>query len=796
MQRHESGPLHQHNKKFKSKHSSKGEIKRQAQGRVERVSVRSVNMSAASKAERRAAATAKKQNARDNARLECIAPRMIAVIALSPVEEPLCNDALQLLLEASGVKNPQEIVANSSSKPITVFSQQHKQRITFMNVRSTIDAILDAAKAAEQVVFVVSSEIAFDGPDTEEFQAMTDHRLLTLACLLAQGSPAPTVCIRGLSKLAPKKQTEAKNSIAEQFGQHYSEAPKVLPLDDSQEAVLALRHLCVSKTHIPTWRQGIPTVLVDNITTSETNGIKKTNLSGYLRGGSMDVNGLVHLTGIGSFQISEILGAIDPCPTNPRRARPEKTGDVEMGESQSEVVPVLAKSDPEKQEPLISENIPDPLEGEQTWPTQEEIDEAESIVEEKKKKKLVPKGTSAYQASWIIDEEEEGSGSDGMESGEEEGSGDEINPKVQESEGEEEEEDEMVEAPSEDDEKEHAEKRGVKWDLENNGEEMNEEEDEDEDEDNEDGLDEKWKLERENREFPDEVDTPTDTPARVRFQKYRGLKSFRTSPWDTKENLPIDYARIFQFKNYHRVKKHVLSEIAKHQLEWVREGKYITVSIAGFPQDFSFDWSAPLVLGGLRQHENKKSVVHALVEKHSSFEEPIKAKDTLLAYMGLRKFNAAPIYSHHSIMATKHKLERFMPDGTVCASFYGPIAYTPCPILFFKESTKDGKKTMQLAATGYIYNVDPDRIICKKIIISGFPFKIHKNIVTVRGMFLSPADINWFKPVELWTKCGRTGTIIEPLGTHGHMKCEFDEQIKQNDTVCMSLYKRAFPKWV
>lgn len=57
--------------------------------------------------------------------------------------------------------------------------------------------------------------------------------------------------------------------------------------------------------------------------------------------------------------------------------------------------------------------------------------------------------------------------------------------------------------------------------------------------------------------FPDEVDTPKDIPAKTRFQRFRGMRSFRTSPWDAYENLPRDYARIFQFEDFKRTERGV-----------------------------------------------------------------------------------------------------------------------------------------------------------------------------------------------------------------------------------------------
>ena len=81
------------------------------------------------------------------------------------------------------------------------------------------------------------------------------------------------------------------------------------------------------------------------------------------------------------------------------------------------------------------------------------------------------------------------------------------------------------------------------------------------------------------------MDTPRDEPARVRFARYRGLKSLRTSPWDAYENLPTDYARIFQFENFKRTKTKVIKdlEVAEGKWEGIEAGRKVVVFIEGVP---------------------------------------------------------------------------------------------------------------------------------------------------------------------------------------------------------------------
>ena len=82
------------------------------------------------------------------------------------------------------------------------------------------------------------------------------------------------------------------------------------------------------------------------------------------------------------------------------------------------------------------------------------------------------------------------------------------------------------------------------------------------------------------------------------------------------------------------------------------------------------------------------------------------------------------------------QMERFLPkEGVVVATVYASITFPPCPTVIFKVDPHSG--ITKLVATGSLYQVNPDRIITKKIVLSGFPFKINKKSAVVRHMFFN-----------------------------------------------------------
>lgn len=187
---------------------------------------------------------------------------------------------------------------------------------------------------------------------------------------------------------------------------------------------------------------------------------------------------------------------------------------------------------------------------------------------------------------------------------------------------------------------------------------------------------EKIKEARTDQMWPDELDTPLDVPSRTRFQKYRGLESFRTSPWDPKENLPIDYAKIFQFKNFDRTKRRIIKE--KDDLGDVLPGWFIRIHVKNVPTSLWETWKSiqladGLIVYGLLPHEHQMSVVNAVLKRSPDSTIPIKSKERLIVQCGFRRFIVNPIFSSHT-NNDRHKV------GAIGISIRSPNSLTLLPV--------------------------------------------------------------------------------------------------------------------
>ena len=115
---------------------------------------------------------------------------------------------------------------------------------------------------------------------------------------------------------------------------------------------------------------------------------------------------------------------------------------------------------------------------------------------------------------------------------------------------------------------------------------------------------------QEDMDFPDEVDTP-EKEARIRFMKYRGIKSLKNCDWDPFENLPQEYSRIWRFQNFQAAQKDSIQQAIEEGLPL--NGTYINIvlEIAEGSEDSAlFTANQAVVLSTLFPHECKLTTMH------------------------------------------------------------------------------------------------------------------------------------------------------------------------------------------
>lgn len=702
--------------------------------------------------------------------------RKAALIAANKAVKQARSQApapLLLLLPLSGAADNELAGFCSNFKPYCVSKNGRETKLcplpvsrTSLSERQWLLAVLDAAKVADIVV------LCFGASEDADEWALT-----ALAAFRAQG--LTTVCAIALGEGASDadlRKSRGRQLAAESLG----DDSNLRPLDMSSVANYErfVRYCTTCYVKPIAWRRRYGFMHVASASLGEdgddshqeratdvSNGFHEATMSvalyGTVRGAGLTANQLLHITGFGSFKILRIEGTKDS--------------------------KVVSMRNEDIAEPVESTATPDALAGEQTWPPDDCT--ADTVMSDRIRKRKVPKGFSEYQAAWLPDEEN-ASGSCADSSDSEFGENDQGGiDKLSDS--------DMVDSLTENEAISASYNQAREEDADNDDEDEREAEEEME-------IDEAEVVRvrtaaRLNSDFPDEIDTPLDIPARVRFARYRGLKSFRTSPWDPKEQLPSPYATIFQFKNLRATRRRVFADAECHRgrdPEVAQPGCHVKIILADVPRESAFNivrtvsaGLVPVVAAGMLRHENRQSVVHFGLQRVDDESGPVvKAKTPLEMHCGFVRFLGRPMFSELNANSDKHKMERYFVHGRhTVASFYGPAVYAPAPALLFSPNGS-------LIASGSALGADPDRIILKRIVLTGYPYKTQKRRVTVKFMFFNPEDVRWFRPVELWTKLGRSGHILEPLGTHGRMKCIFDAPILHHDTVCLTLYKRVFPK--
>ncbi len=147
----------------------------------------------------------------------------------------------------------------------------------------------------------------------------------------------------------------------------------------------------------------------------------------------------------------------------------------------------------------------------------------------------------------------------------------------------------------------------------------------------------------------------------------------------------------------------------------------------------------------------------------------------ILCY-GPRRLHVGPIYSQLTRGGggkganNVHKFERWLRHAHAAASIattYAPICFgggglggggVPCALL--RENVNDNQGTRRsinyvafelsilicttephLVAMGAFLNADTTRIVAKRILLTGHPFKVHKKTATVRYMFFNPGKL-------------------------------------------------------
>ena len=756
--------LKKQHKAFKARHATKGSIKAANKGRIEQ-SEGIAKKHVMTKLERRnlktqARATKMSALAEKNKIFDGRngVPRNVAIIPLTgDIDSVKVAEQLSTSLEA--------VQSNEGAGILSIPKFRQKLRL-FIPKFQDFYQIMDAARGADFVLFVLSA--------TEEIK---DYGEQIIRCITSQGVSTSFGTIWNLQESlgTQLKEKQVVSSLTSWFT-HFFPSEKLYNLENDSENKIIGRLLCQRTPKGIHWRDSKAYIIPEQMEVDSNNNIV---LIGSVRGKSLSPSQFMFIQGYGDYKIAkiELLHGGNGNAGTSENAGMDVDMETDMEDDQKAIVSTeFSRLLPAEEAIEIHEDVNEHMEGRGI-----RVDghaDVTSLVEAKaednmiKQSRKLPEGTSSYQAAWFIEGEDYESDEDANILTDEEG--------------------ELVAA--EDNEMEDD--NNMESESESGDEEMELESHREHD------------IEREAKddlEFPDEIELDPMVPASKRLARYRGVRSIRHTDWDAREydqRMPEEYPRLFRpgnliAKGNYIVKNLGFSDVVSlgSKIKIYLETNDTNVRTATEEPSLLLNNGQLIAAYSLLPGEEKLGFVNTTITMDSEVMEPIKSKQPILIQYGPRRMLINPLYSQGGNSDNDvYKFFRFIhPGRTAVVTFIGPVSLTNAPVVYYRH---DPENTIErkIIGAGSVQDSDADRIIVKTAILTGLPVKIHRKLITIKHMFFSRKDVEYFMQVPLFTKLGAQGFIKECLGTHGLFKATFDKKIKSEDTIAMALYKRVWPK--
>ncbi|KAK1821861.1 ribosome biogenesis protein tsr1 [Friedmanniomyces endolithicus] len=781
------------NKPFKTRHASKSALKERSKGKVgqfERGVRKTLHQQMSSKIDRRNHAKQLRQNKLGERREEGSvftgkdgAPRIVAVVAL-------CGDvnSTDVMSQLNGSVDAEESGHYSVEVP------RFKTRMQYLlPERTDLFAVLDACRAADYVLFVLSAE--------EEVDQLGEQML---RCVESQGISTVLTGAYGLDRVEPaKKRPDVLKSLRSYINHFFAAQEKVHDMSSRQDCSNVMRSLCTTTPKGIRWREDRSWMYVEGLRWENEQPV----VTGTIRGRSLKADRLVGMEEWGTFQIEKITAA----PAEGRSSKRVKIDDMAVDAERTENLLEQPSQDQDDLAELAPEEAM--MDDEMTMPTASLaasdrkhvlLDDHQYFDEDEEGElappRRVPHGTSKYQTAWYLGDNSD-SGSDMEDIEDHEGDMD-VGGLASAGPADGHFDDVTMGEPTEGAPTTYAQ-----------SEMFPDAAPEDEAEQIAAYRKQRREEAKEDLEFPDEIELSPHVNARERLARYRGLKSFRNSAWDTdadRLHQPEEWSRLLEISDYKSAKNRVMNEAL---VGGVKAGTRVNVYLRLTPGQTREQFqamSAPIALFSLLRHEHKRTAVNASITLSSDYGAPLRSKEELIMQCGPRRLVINPLFSQAGNTPNNvHKFDRYLhPGRTAVASIIGPVIWGSVPCLYFRRRAPStaapssdaiealtavlppstNTTDLDLIATGTTLppsspSTHNPRIIAKRIILSGHPYKIHKKLVTVRYMFFSDEDVEYFKALQLWTKRGRQGFVKEALGTHGYFKATFDGKVGPLDAV-------------